>query len=171
MFLAALVDGLRVSAGDFRARKPQHQIGVMHTVADDGADLFENIFRHPPRQIATRVHRHNFADFTRFNFCLGCGVARIESADMTCHEKGFSSIGSFNNFLAIFLCRSHGLFQENMFARFNRGQRRRGVLIPHRGDANRIDIGIGQQLVVIGIGFRNTKSLGNLLQSLGRARA
>ena len=143
----------------------------MNAVADDRADLVQNVFRHPARQIAARVHRNDFADFAGFDFRLCRGITRIETADMAGHEKTFGGISGFDDGFAIGFCRSHRLFQKNVFARFDRSQCRRGVLIPHCGDADRINIGIGQKFVVIGVGFLHAESFGDFFQSLGSARA
>ena len=57
-----------------------------------------------------------------------------------------------------------------MLAGFERRDRRLGVLIPHRHDRDRVDLGIREQLVVVAVGLGDTELLGHRREPLGRAR-
>ena len=47
--------------------------------------------------------------------------------------------------------RGDRLFEEDVLAGLQRGDRRLGVLVPHGADRDRVDVGIGEQVVVVAI--------------------
>ena len=58
-----------------------------------------------------------------------------------------------------------------MLAGRERRDRGLGVLIPHRHDRDRVDLGIGQQVAIVAIGLGHAELPGHRCESLGRARA
>src|SRR5262249_32296921 len=83
---AAVAHRLGVGADHLRAAVPEHQVGVVDAVADDRADLVEQVRRHPRRDVAAGVHRDDLPDASFLDGGPGGGVARVEAADVADHE-------------------------------------------------------------------------------------
>src|SRR5690606_10306528 len=101
---------------DVSARKPQHKVGIVYAIADDGADFVEDVFSYPAWQVAAGIHRNDFANLTSLHFFLGRSIARVEAADMAHHEKAAGCIGGIDDGLAVLRSRSHRLFQKHVLA-------------------------------------------------------
>ena len=82
IFEAAHVDRLRIGADDPIAGEPEHQVGVVDRVADDRADLVEDLRRPGGGNVAARAHRDDLADLALGDRLLGHAVARVEAADV-----------------------------------------------------------------------------------------
>ena len=65
----------------------------------------------------------------------------------------------------------HRLFEEDVLAGFERGDRRLGVLVPHGDDRDGVDLGVGEQLAVVGEGLLHAEFLGELGEPAFGARA
>jgi hypothetical protein len=171
IFQAAQIDRLGIGADHPRPGEPQHQVGVVDGVADDRSDLVENLRRPGGRNIAPRTHAQDLADIAGGDFLLGHGVARVEAADVADHEMALGLGGGVANQPAIGHRMGHRLFQKHVLARVQRRQGRRGMLVPHGDDADRVDVGIGEQLVVIRIELGDPVFAAELLEPRGRAGA
>src|SRR5687768_17888186 len=55
IFQSTYAVGLGVSADNLSSRIPEHQIRVVHSIADDGPDLWQNLGADRRRQIPARV--------------------------------------------------------------------------------------------------------------------
>src|SRR5205085_5835521 len=59
---AANVHRLGVGADHLRAAVPEHQVGIVNAVTDDGADLVQDVGGHLGRDVPPGIHRHDLAD-------------------------------------------------------------------------------------------------------------
>ena len=82
MLEAVDVNRLRIGVDDPIAGKPEHQVGVVDRVANDGADLVEDLRGPGGGNVSARAHRDDLANFALGDRLLGHAVARVEAADV-----------------------------------------------------------------------------------------
>ena len=80
---------------------------------------------------------------------LGHAVARVEAADVADLQNPLGPLGGGDDLAAVFDGRGDRLLEEDMLAGVERGDCRLRVLVPHRDDRDRVDVGIGEQLAVV----------------------
>jgi hypothetical protein len=125
----------------------------MNGIAHDRTYFIED-FRCPGGgYIAPGRKRENFTQAAALHLPLGGDKTRIEAAYMANHQIAPGRSRRIADALAIRDRTGHGLFEENMLAGSQRRQCGIGMLVPHGGDAHRIDVGVLQQLIIIGVGF------------------
>ena len=167
MGVAAVLHGLGVGADGARTAEPEHEVGVVDPVADDRPDLVEHRRTDPRGQVPPRIHRDDLPDATRLDRLLRCGIARIEAANVTGHEKAARRVRRGDDAVAIRHGRGHRLFEKDVFTRLQRGHCGIGVLVPHRRDTDRLDLRIGEHGVEIRVGLFHPELARDLGEAFG----
>ena len=83
----------------------------------------------------------------------------------------FDRVGGGHDLAAIRDSRRHRLLEEDVLAGFERGDRGLGMLVPHGDDRHRVDLGIGEQVAIVGRRFLHAELGRHSLEPLRRARA
>ncbi len=86
---------------------------------------------------------------------------------MADHKQATRSFGCLDDLIAVGDGRGHGFFQQHMLPGSQSIDRDLAMVVDVRRNADHIDIGIGQQLVIVGIAFFDAQSVGDFGQSFG----
>ena len=102
---------------------------------------------------------------------LGHAVARVETADVADLQDPVGPCRRVDDRLTVRDRRRHRLLQEDVLACSERRERGRGVLVPHRHDRDRVDLGVGEQVVIVAVGLGDAELRRHRVEALRRARA
>src|SRR5262249_35158253 len=136
---ATHIHRLSVGADHLRPAVPQHQVGVVDAIADDGADFVQDLVGHPRGDVPPGVHGDDLADAALGDRLFGSCVTGVESADVSDHEGATGGPGRLDDGVAVLQRGGHRLFEEDMLAGGEGGQGWGGVLVPHGYDADGLD--------------------------------